>query len=287
MFTIAGATGQVGSAVATELLAAGRQVKVLVRSRSKGQYWTSRGAEAAVVDLGDRAGLADALRGSHGAFVLLPFDLSVDDVEDHQRRVAASIADAVQEATVPHVAMLSSLGADLADGPRLTQWLGALEARLRSTGTTLSAVRSGHFQEKVRDLLGAARAAGVYPVFGESADVPVPMVATRDVGAVVAETLQARPTASQVIDVQGPGYPERYVADRLSAVLGRPLEVITIPREGWVDALVGAGLPAFAAKLLAELYAADSDGLLLPSGDRQVRGDTPIEETLRHLLGAY
>lgn len=61
-----------------------------------------------------------------------------------------------------------------------------MEAALKSTGTVLSALRSGHFQEKLADVLDTARESGIYPVFAGSADVPIPMVATADLGAVAA-----------------------------------------------------------------------------------------------------
>jgi hypothetical protein len=68
-------------------------------------------------------------------------------------------------------------------------------------------------------------------------------------------------------------------------VLGRELEVATIPQAGWVAALTDVGLPPAAAKLLAELHAADQQGLLAPRGDRTVEGATPLERTLADLVG--
>lgn len=285
MYTIAGVSGQVGSAAAEELLADGQKINVLVRSEAKGEEWARRGATVSVVNLDDRAGLAEALRGSDGFFALLPTNLFADDIEADQRAIAEAIAGAVRDAAVPHVVVLSALGAERIDGPKVLRWLGELEDRLHETGTVLSAVRSTHFQEKTRDVLGAAQGAGIYPVFGESADVPVSMVATRDVGALVASTLRTPPAASQVIDIQGPEYTEREVAARLGTVLGRSLEVVTVPRPGWEGALMEAGLPAPAAELLADLYEGDERGILRPVGDRLVKADTPIETTLRHLVG--
>lgn len=63
MFVIAGATGQVGSRVAENLLAAGLPVRVLVREAAKGESWRARGAEVAVANLTNAASLAGALRG--------------------------------------------------------------------------------------------------------------------------------------------------------------------------------------------------------------------------------
>ncbi len=287
MFAIAGGTGNVGAAAATDLLNRGEKVRAVVSSATKGQGWEQRGADAAVADLGDRSGLAEALRGCTGFFAMLPSDFTVADYDAHHRRMADEIAGAVEDSGVPHVAMLSSMGAELPEGTGPIRVLHYLENRLRETGAVLSAVRPGHFQEKVVDLLGGAREAGVYVNFGDSADVPVPMVATRDIGAVVAQALLSPPAAHEVIDVEGPAYTERQVAEKLGTALGTPLRVVDIPQPGWIDALTQAGLTRHGAEVLAELYDASQRGLFQPKGDRRVQGWTGIDDTLRALVRTH
>lgn len=286
MLVIAGVTGHVGSAAAKELLARGETVKVLVRDAAKGEVWSRQGATVAVVDLNDRAGLASALRGSRGFFALLPTNYAATDFHADQRRTADSIAGAVRDSGVPHVVMLSSAGAELTEGTGPILGLHYLENRLRETGVVLSAIRSVHFQEKVEAILGAAREEGIYLNFGDSAETPIPMVATRDIGAAVVETLLSPPATSEVIDIEGPAYTERQVAEKLGALLGRPLQVVNIPREGWADAMAEGGIPHHVAEVLAELYDADQQGILQPRGDRRIHGQTAIDVTLREMLQA-
>lgn len=286
MYTIAGVTGRVGGTAADRLLRAGAPIRVLVRDPSTGEDWRARGAEVAVLDLEDREGLRDALRDADGCFVLLPFDPFDPDAEATGAKLTASIVGAVADSGVPHVVMLSSGGADLSEGTGPIVGLHHLEHALRATGTTLTALRPGHFQEKVADVLEAVEGAGVYPVFAGSANVPTPMIATRDVGHAAAEALLAPPRASEAIDVLGPQHTEREVAALLGSLLGRDLEVVTIPRGAWVGALVDSGLPRPAAQALAELHAASEDGLLAPRGDRTLRGTTTLRTTLTGLVGA-
>lgn len=197
-----------------------------------------------------------------------------------------SIAGAVGDSGVAHVVMLSSVGADLAKGTGPVRWLHHLENRLRETGVRLTALRSPHFQEKAETVLDAALGEGIYPVFGEDADVPIPMVATRDIGKVAAESLLAPPSAGEAVDLLSPEYTERDVAGRLAAVLGKPLQVVTIPQAGWIDAMLDAGLPAPLAHELAALADAEQRGLLHPRGDRQHVCTTGIDETLRRVVEA-
>lgn len=282
MFTISGATGHVGGAAADALLTRGASVRVVLRSAARAQEWAARGAQVAIADLADTAALTAALRGSSGAFVMLPTGPSGDDTE--HRELAASIATAVGESGVPHVAMLSSIGADLPEGTGPIRWLHQLEQELLGTGVVLSAIRSWHFQEKVEEILPAVLGEGVYPVFGASADVPTPMIATADIGVAVAEALLAPPAASEVVDLEGPAYTEREVAAELARLLERQVQVVTIPEPGWVDALVGAGLPAQLAQEIAALHGAGQRGLLQSRGDRRHRCTTPMEPTLRRIL---
>ncbi|WP_430782741.1 NmrA family NAD(P)-binding protein [Actinoplanes sp. G11-F43] len=278
MYAITGVTGHVGGAAARALRDAGHPVRAVVRDATRGGGFT----EAAVADFTDRAALAAALTGATGAFVLLPTIPAGDDT-DH-RRLAATIAGAVADSGVRHVAALSSYGAELPEGTGPVRWLHHFENLLRDTGARVTAIRSPHFQEKVEEVLAPATGAGIYPVFGASADVPVPMVATRDIGAAVAQALLHPPAGDEVVDLTAPEYTERQVAEALGAVLGRKLEVVTVPREAWIPTWVDAGMPPGLAAELVELYEATERGVLVPRGDRSHHATTRIDETLSGLI---
>ncbi|MEZ5086047.1 MAG: NAD(P)H-binding protein [Tessaracoccus sp.] len=282
MYTITGVTGHVGAIVAKELLDRGKTVRAVLRDPVKRAHWDQQGAQSLLADFTDTQNLAEALRGSDGVFAMLPVLPSLD--EAGHRRLVDSIAGAIEASGVGHVVLLSSIGADLPGGTGPIRWLHELEQRLAGTDAVVTAIRPCHFQEKVETVLDAVLHGGIYPVFADSADAPEPMIATRDVGRAAAEALLACPSVGESIDLIGPAYTERDVVDRLSAILHRPIEVVTIPRNGWVDAMVAADVPAAFAKELAELYAAGEDGLLRPRGDRRQAHSTPIEETLHQVI---
>src|SRR5947209_20176963 len=134
MFVIAGVSGNVGSVVAKDLLAAGEKVKVLVRDPQKGASWSKQGAEVAVASLDDPKALATALKGAAGFFTLLPPNYQLQSsFLAQQRKTADSIAQAVKESGVPHVVILSSVGADLPEGTGPIRGLHYLEGKLRET----------------------------------------------------------------------------------------------------------------------------------------------------------
>lgn len=284
MYVVAGVTGRVGSAAARQLLDAGEEVRVLVRRHADAEAWVAQGAQARVLSLEDQAALSAALTDCSGFFTLFPFDLTVDDVDAHADVLVASIVGAVVEQQVPHVVMLSSGGADLAEGTGPITGLHRLERALLASGVILTALRSGHFQEKVADVLGSVREGGVYPVFATSADTPIPMVATRDIGEVAAQALLYPPASSESVDLIGPAYSERAVSRLLGTALRRELHVVTIPEDEWAAAFADVGFRPHIAEGLAELCRADERGLLAPRGDRSIHVTTGLEATISQLL---
>jgi uncharacterized protein YbjT (DUF2867 family) len=180
--------------------------------------------------------------------------------------------------------MLSSLGADQPTGTGPIKGLHYLENALRGTGTILTALRAGSFQENVALSLAPAKTKGIFPSFTPSADYPLPMIATKDIGALAAELLLNPPAKSDVVDQIGPAYSNRQVAEKLGAALGKKLDVIDIPQAGWVDALKQGGIPQSLAELFAEMYGAAASGKLAPKGDRLVHGETTLDEVLRTLV---
>ena len=201
MFVIAGVTGHVGSVVAQALLAARQPVRVIVRDPAKGVAWSSQGAEVAIGPLDDARFLAGALRGATGFFTLLP-DKVAGDFYAGQRQLGEAIAVAVQASAVPHVVMLSSLGADRSTGTGVLVGLYHLENALRATGTKLTAIRATALQENVASAVRPTQTAGIYANFYPSSDFALSMVATRDVGELAARSLLAPPAASEIIDLE-------------------------------------------------------------------------------------
>jgi uncharacterized protein YbjT (DUF2867 family) len=133
--------------------------------------------------------------------------------------------------------------------------------------------------------VAAAKQAGIYPNFLPSADIPSPQVATQDVGHAAAKLLRSPPSRSEVVDLVGPAYSSRQLAEKIGKLLGKTLNIVDIPAAGHVAALQQAGIPADVAAAFAEMYAGFIAGLLVPKGDRTIQVTTPIDEILPALVG--
>jgi uncharacterized protein YbjT (DUF2867 family) len=284
MYVVAGVTGHVGSVVAEKLLAGGQKVKVLVRDAAKGAAWSKKGAEVAQGDLSDAAFLTGALKGATGFFVLLPPSYQATDFVATQRTTSDAVASAVKASAVPHVVMLSSIGADLAANNGPIKGLHYLENVLRATGTKLTAIRAGSFQENVHMAIGPAKAMGMFFNMSPSADYPMPQIATKDIGALAAEMLLSPPAKSEIVDLHGPAYSTRQVAEKLGEALGKKLNVVDVPAAGHVAALRQAGMSQQLSELFAEMYAGFASGAITPKGDRLVQGKTTLDEVIKALV---
>lgn len=281
---VAGVTGRVGSVVANDLLAGGHDVTVIVRDAKKGQEWSARGAKLAVGSLDDPEFVAATVKGADGFFTLIPPHYATGDIYTAQRRSVDAIAAGVKKGGVPLVVLLSSVGADRADKNGPIKSLHYAEGKLRETGTKLVALRAGAFQENVGGAIAAAKQAGIFPSFTPAADLAAPQVASRDVGHAAAQLLASPPARSEVVDLVGPSYSSRELADKIGRLLGKTLTIVDVPAAGHAAALQQAGVPADVASAFAEMYAGFGAGLLVPKGDRTMQATTTIDEVLPALV---
>lgn len=281
MFVIAGANGHVGFAAAHALLKAKRSVRVIVHSAIRRGHWEKDGAEVVVGSLDDANFLTQALKGAEGFFALTPPNLNVSDYIAWQHKVADATASAVKASDVSHVVLLSSVGAQHPRGTGPIAGLHYFENALRKTGVRLTAIRACGFQENIAGAIAAAENAGIYPNFTGSDDRPVPMVATKDIGAQVAYELMNPPVGSITVSLEGPSYTEREIAQKIGEAIGnKDLPIVRIAPEAHIKTFVDSGMPVKFAELVAEMLAAEEKGLLSRQGDRLAFGQTPIEEVI-------
>lgn len=96
-YIFAKATGNTGKVVAERLLAAGKKVKVIGRSREKLNFLVEKGALPVVGDILDKAFLEDAFKDAEGVYAMIPPKFDAQDFRAYQRGVAESIVGAVSK----------------------------------------------------------------------------------------------------------------------------------------------------------------------------------------------
>ena len=290
MITVMGATGHTGKKITEALLKAGDKVRALGRSESKLAELKSSGAEVLTGDASDAAFLAKAFRGADAVYTLLPTDRRSSDYRARQNREGGAIVTAIRESGVRYVVALSSLGADLSEGPGVIAGLHAQEERLKQLkGTNVLLLRPVSFFENFYDALGLIKHQGIN---GDSVapDLAVPMIATRDIAEVAAKALKARDWTGVVVrELLGPRDISHREATRiLGERIGKPdLNYIEFSYADMAGALVQAGLSENFAGLYVEMTRAFNEGRIKSRREPENTTPTRFEDFVGELADAY
>lgn len=276
-YVVLGASGHVGSVVAHRLLDAGARVRVVARNAERLAPFAGRGAEVAAGSVEDGAFLRRAFDGAQAAFVLLPPHFE-GGMRAWQERTVSTICEALDAASLPRVVLLSSIGADLAEGNGPVAGLHSFERGLgRILGLSSLKLRPGYFFENVLSTIGAIRAMGKLALAFRP-DLKVTQIASRDIGEVAARRLLALDwTGHAIQELHG----ERDVtmvdvAAALGKAIGRPdLQYVQLPYADVERALVQAGVPAEAAGLFMEMTKGFNEGRVRPRQPRSAATTTP------------
>ncbi len=278
MYVILGATGNTGSVVARKLLDRGKRVRVVGRDNKKLAPFVSQGADAFAADVLDTDALSRAFAGAQSVYALIPPDMSSPDFRAYQVCVTESMAKALEEGGVTHAVTLSSVGADKPDKTGPVVGLHKMELRLSQVpGLNALHLRAGYFMENTLAQIGIIQSFDMMagPV---RADVPLPMIATKDIGAAAAEALLRLDFKGQqtqeLLGARDVTYTE--AAKIIGTAIGKPgLAYVQLPDEQVIQAMTGMGISRNMAQLLCEMSAAINSGYMKALEPRSEKNTTP------------
>jgi uncharacterized protein YbjT (DUF2867 family) len=207
---VTGGTGYVGGRLVPLLLERGWQVRVLARhpERLRDREWAGR-VDLVAGDAGDPAAMATAMAGVDTAYYLLHSLQAGSRLEDQERNVATTFANAARDAGIRHIVYLGGLAPDLpAD---------RMSAHMRSragVGTVLSSSGVPVVELRAAMILGSGSAsfemlrylterlpAMVTPRWVRCRTQPI---AIRDVLRYLVEAADLPATVSRSFDIGGP-----------------------------------------------------------------------------------
>lgn len=279
MYVITGATGNTGKEITEALLKAGKAVTVIGRSAERLQHLVDLGATAAVGDLEDTAFLDKTFTGATAVYAVIPpkWDLTTD-WRTYQRSVGKSIAEAIRQAGVSKVVVLSSNGAHLPEGAGPVTGLYEFEQMLQTIpNLDILSLRAGYFMQNFFGLLGMIKHMGI---FGYSLrnDVKTPLVHTRDIAEMAVKYLLS-------LDFKGlqPAFVSGAAdltmdeaASILGNAIGKPdLKYVTFSYDDAKAGMLQNGIPETIAEGYNELFKSINDGLYLNDYQRTAESTTP------------
>lgn len=232
MILIVGASGRLGRVVAERLLAQGKSVRLMTRTRASLDDLKQRGAEVVLGDLRNPASLASACQGVEQ--VVAAAHALVGKGENNPQTVDAAghrhLIDASKVAGVQHFVFLSVLGAGPAAPLEFFRIKYHTEEYLRASGLSFTILRCGAFMDLWGLLIGQPLLEhGKTTLFGRSTN-PINFVAVEDVARFVLTALDDPRAHNQVIGVGGPeNLTFNQVADLFERKRGRPAKKRHVP----------------------------------------------------------
>lgn len=289
LFVVTAATSDTGSAVVRALLESGSAVVAVGRDRERLRPWADLGARTHVSPLDDAEGLAEAMEGATGAFVMMAPGVmpGSTDFPAYQRAVSAAQARAVRAAhrqgSLRRVVTLSGWGANYS-GARGPVWgLRRLEETIDSTGVPAVHLRAGSFMENLRSDIASIKATGTTGGLVPP-DLPLPMIATADIGRVAAEFLRGdREFTPGPVEVAGPAHRTLQEATRLigAAVGVDDARYVLRSPEAVRASLLEAGFSHHMADGIVDMTLDVAQGRIrLLDADRAITTSTTLEEFL-------
>ena len=233
MFAITGITGQVGGSVARTLLAAGKNVRAVVRDQKKGEAWAHQGCEIALADMNDAGALRKAFAGAEGVLIVPPPIFDPTPGFPEFRAILAALQAALTEARPERIVSLSTVGAQAAQENLLSQHT-LNEKILSELSLPITFLRPAWFMENAAWDLAPARDTGVIQSFLHPLERRIPMVATADIGRVAARLLQERWAGRRIVELEGPrAISPNDIAATFGRLLGRSVSAQIVPRDKW------------------------------------------------------
>jgi NAD(P)H dehydrogenase (quinone) len=278
MIVITGATGQLGRLVIDALLQTvpASEIVAAVRSPEKAQDLAARGVQVRQADYNQPATLDTAFAG---ADKLLLISSSEVGQRAPQHR---AVIEAAQRAGVKLVAYTSLLHADTSP-LALAGEHNQTEAMLRASGLPFVLLRNGWYTENYAASVPAALAHGV--VLGSAGNGRIASAARADYAAAAAAVLTLDNQAGKVYELAGDtAYTLAELATEIAAQADKPVAYNDMPQAAYEAALLGFGLPAGLASLLADSDVGASTGGLFDDSHQLSaligRPTTPMASTI-------
>jgi uncharacterized protein YbjT (DUF2867 family) len=237
-----------------------------------------KGAEAFIADVKDAAALSRAFQDARAAFLMIPPGMTSLDYRGDQDRISDAICSAARNAGLRYAVNLSSYGAHASAGTGPILGLHDAETKLNTVDKlNVLHLRPGYFFENHLAGISMIQLMGL---FGGAlkADLKIPMIATRDIGAYAAERLLKLDfNGKQARELLGP---RDLSMNEVTAIISKTLNKSALryaqfPYEQVQQVLVQMGTPPKTAALFIEMFQGINNGVITTTETRSPENTTP------------
>jgi NADH dehydrogenase len=232
MILVVGASGQMGSEIARQLIAAGEPVRAMSRESGKLSALQAAGAEVVVGDLRDPASLARACEGVDR--LVTTANASGGAGDNAPERVDGDgnrhLIHAAKAAGVGQIVFISNTLAQPNSPVDFYRLKAATEDYLKASGIAYTIIRAAPLMDMMVSLFGEPIAQGqTARIFGGGAN-PISFIASADVARLAVLALRDPRAHNRTITIGGPeARTTRQIAETVAKTTGKPLAIRAFP----------------------------------------------------------
>lgn len=258
-YLVTGATGGFGS-YALDFLKESvptADIYALVRSEEKGAALKEAGLNIRIGDYADKDSMKQALEG-------IDHLLFVSGAPGNRQEEHANVVEAAKEAGVVYIAYTSFAGADKATSPLAADHIFT-ERLIEKSGIAHTFLRNNWYLENEMPIAGAALNNGKFVYAAENGKTGWAL--KREYAEVAAKAL-AGTEYPAILELSGKPVSFDALAEALKKATGKDFEVVRSDDQGFIDNLVGSGMPQPVAEMfLSFQYDIKNDQLDVVSDD--------------------
>lgn len=289
--TTTGSLGNVAKPLVKKLIAAGHEVTVITTKADRKEEIEALGAKAAVGSISDAAFLTEAFKNAAAVYTMMPPAMGATNMIQNIADAGEAYAQAIKAAGVRRVVMLSSVGADEAEGTGPVQGVHRVEKTLQGLeGVNVTVLRSGFFYVNFFRDIPLIKSRGI---FGNnySGDDRLALTHPADLSAAIAKELQADGNGFEVKYIVSDISTGNEIATLFGTAIGKPeLTWTNIPDEQLKQGMLSAGLPPELAGLITEMGQGVRAGIITRDFFEKgavVTGQIKLEDFTKEFKAAY
>ncbi|MGA9884402.1 MAG: NAD(P)H-binding protein [Candidatus Acidiferrales bacterium] len=263
MILIAGATGNIGSEVVSQLTAANCPTRIFIRDPRKAPHW-GKDVEIAVGDFRHPESFARAAKGADSIFLV---------ASGTGGEVFSKLLGALRYVGAPRVVFISGT---VAEWPRseVGRWFRDREDKIRNCGLRSTILRPCDFMSNTYQWIATMKEQHV--VYNATGTAKAALIAPEDVAAVAVTCLTSSQFEGQTIGITGGeslSVPEQ--VHIIAEALKVPIRCVDISVQQAVENLMRTGMSESSARSAGEIYDRTRRG----KSARLTRGFTKITAT--------
>ncbi len=275
---VTGSLGNISQPLTATLIAQGHQVTVISSDSKKQTAIEALGAAAAIGSIADVNFLTNTFKGADAVYAMIPLSFTEPDLGAYMHRMAQNYAEALKEAGIKRIVVMSGWAADLVKGENVEHVFNDLDA-------SITIMRPGSFYTNFYQSMDLIKGKGFIGKFltlrysglralltgktgllmgNYGGDDRIVFVSPKDIAAAVAEELLLLPKEKTVRYVGSEEITCNEAAKIIGDAVGKPwLKWVLLSDKEMLQGLKMAKLPEKLAETLVEMQAAMHSGKTL------------------------